>query len=290
MKPFLLVNGIPTDTIAVDDRGLAFGDGVFETIRVQAGIMPLWQFHKDRLQHGLNRLGIDVPRDCLSDSLNQLQHYLTHSEPEARHGVTKLMVTRGSSTSGYQYSADIKANVVVRFTPGRVHPPGSEHLIRCETPMYENPRLGGIKHLNRLENVLARQEAKAAGYRDGLLCDSNGHVIETTNSNLFFIDQHQRLVTPELSDCGVAGVLRRLIIEELAPALQLKVTVQTVAATDLAEFKAAFKCNALTGVVEIASIAAQGFVSGNPLIKTIKQAVDDYLVQAIGHPKEHFEF
>lgn len=290
MTHFILVNGVHASGVPNNDRGLAFGDGVFETMSMVQGSLPLWHYHKQRLLKGLQRLEIGAPADLLAQSFQQLFEHLQAINANDQNGVAKLMVTRGSSSTGYQYPQDIHANVILSFEPKDIPVPTCEHLIRCQTPMYENTLLAGVKHLSRLENVLARKESQQAGYRDGLLCDARGNMIETTNSNLFFVDQDNQLITPLLESCGVAGVMRRLIMEEVAPALGVTVQEKPVPYNHLDNIKAAFKCNALTGVIEIASIATYRFPANNDLIESVRQGVIQFATRPVMHQQEHFLF
>lgn len=249
---FSSVNGVVDGQLPVTDRGLAFGDGVFETLRVVDGTIPLWPLHLDRLQQGLLRLAIALPPERLTQTRAQLDAYL--AEASERSGTVKLIVTRGCSGGGYQYPEGISANVIMTYRPWQSPKSASQGLMICATPVYENPHLAGIKHLSRLENVLARQEVEAAGYEDGVLMDRAGYLVETINSNLFLYDAEGEVVTPSLRHCGVAGIARRLLREVYAPAVGLNVVVRDVTLAELPQFVGAFKTNSITGASQVVSI------------------------------------
>jgi 4-amino-4-deoxychorismate lyase len=116
----------------------------------------------------------------------------------------------------------------------------------CETPLGCNPRLAGIKHLNRLEQVLARSEWEDPAIQEGIMLDSDGHIIEGTMSNLFLISNNM-LYTPDLSRCGVTGVMREVVIE-LANSLGISVKSITMHRSMLEEGDELFLTNSLIGI------------------------------------------
>lgn len=204
----MLVNGEPADTIAVADRGLSYGDGVFRTLRVQQGSPFCWARHFGKLRHDCHALQIPCPgEDVVLQEIAQLSG--------AGSGVAKIMVTRGLGERGYAPPLRSSPTRVVSFHPAPVYDATfytdgiKPHL--CDLKLSRQPRLAGIKHLNRLENVLAAAECQAAGAAEGLLEDEAGFVISGTRSNVFAVS-NGRLSTPDLSENGVAGVQRDRVI------------------------------------------------------------------------------
>ena len=205
-----LVNGEPGELIPVSDRGLLYGDGVFETIVVREGCPQHWQRHMNRLQAGCTRLGIQ-PFESV-----QLAAEADSIIKGADTGVLKLIVTRGSAGRGYRVA---ETNVSTRIM--QLHPwpdfaascsaTGVEVRL-CNTRLGHNAALAGIKHLNRLEQVLARQEWDDPGIMEGLLLDAEERIIEGTMSNMFMVSKGV-LLTPYLRSCGVAGVMRSVILD-----------------------------------------------------------------------------
>lgn len=197
------------DVLPLDDRGLAYGDGLFETVLLRDGEPLLWREHMGRLQRGAERLGFALPDE------QQLR------EPcrEAPSGlaVFKLIVTRGSGGRGYRPPAAPSPRLrwqLDRFEPQPARWQAGVRVRHCRLQLGRQPALAGIKHLNRLENVLARSEWQHDAIAEGLLCDSHGQLIEATCMNLFW-SRHGRLETPRLAHCGVAGTLREALLTRL---------------------------------------------------------------------------
>ena len=201
----MLINGVPGNTINAEDRGLAYGDGVFRTLRMQAGRPVGWQRQFAKLQHDCNALKIHCPSALvLSSELQQLGK----TQPE---GIAKIIITRGVSTRGYSPAAQAESTRILSVTPLAAYPADyAKQGVRvhvCKVRLGHQFLLAGIKHLNRLENVLAASEWQDQDVPEGLLCDVSGFVISGTRSNLFML-RGNILYTPNLSRCGVAGVQR----------------------------------------------------------------------------------
>lgn len=199
----ILIDGQRAALLAADDRGLQYGDGVFRTLRVVAGQPRWWDEHITKLSEDASRLGLAAPDATIWEA------DLAQIGLNGRDGIIKLLLTRGSGPRGY--SPPVNANVrriclfeVVAPTPT----PSSGLTLRiCDLRLGWQPRLAGIKHLNRLENVLARAEWSVPEIHEGVLLDQADNVISGVMSNLF-VWSDQRLLTPQLHRCGVAGVAR----------------------------------------------------------------------------------
>ena len=216
----MLVNGKPGNSISIRDRGLLYGDGVFRTLRASQGKALHWPLHYQKLKRDCAALGMPCPDEALLCA--ELDQVLAQ-HPD---GVLKLIVTRGEGVRGYTPSAAVTPTRIWDFSSLPDYPPewttqGIKARI-CSLRLPAQPRLAGIKHLNRLENVLAAAEWNNPEIAEGLLLDADGNVIEGTRSNLFMVSQGQ-LVTPDLSRCGVAGIQRERV---MAWALQHGVTLQ----------------------------------------------------------------
>lgn len=206
----MLVNGASGNTINAADRGLAYGDGVFRTLRMQAGRPVCWERQYAKLHHDCSALNIFCPpAPVLSGELQQLGKTQTE-------GVAKIIITRGVSTRGYAPPAQPEATRIVSVTPYSEHPveyaKQGVYVHVCKVRLGHQPALAGIKHLNRLENVLAASEWQDQGMPEGLLSDIDGKVICGTRSNLFML-RGDILYTPDLSRCGVAGVQRDRVMD-----------------------------------------------------------------------------
>ena len=199
----MLVNGVSGNLIGIRDRGLLYGDGVFRTMLVRRGKPRHWPLHFQKLRHDCAALNIFCPDfDLLTHELESL----SAAYPDA---VFKIIVTRGMSARGYAPDPRAQPTHVWDASPMPVYPEdwktSGVTLSLCQLRLGHQPRLAGIKHLNRLENVLAASEIGDAA--EGLMLDVGGHAIEGTRSNLFLVSKGV-LVTPDLSRCGVAGVTR----------------------------------------------------------------------------------
>lgn len=201
----VLVNGHEDGAIDPADRGLNYGDGLFETLAVKDGRARFFDWHLERLTAGASRLGIPLP------DVGVLGEEVARVWPRGR-GVVRIVITRGPGPRGYRPPA---VPSPARIVSGAAWPdPGSAsrrqgvRLRWCNTRLGRNPRLAGIKHLNRLEQVLARAEWDDPGIAEGLMMDDGGNVICATQANLF-VAAGGSLVTPALDASGVAGIMRR---------------------------------------------------------------------------------
>lgn len=200
----LLIDGVPSTAIPALDRGLLYGDGLFETVRFVAGCAPLWSRHMERLAYSCARLGLPIPdagliaRECAE---------LMHAD-----GLVRITLTRGSGERGYALPRTPVPTRIVAAFPAPSFWLGDGIQVRfCATRLAEQPALAGLKHLNRLEQVLARAEWDDSAIAEGLMLDFNDHVVSATAANLFAVIGG-RLVTPPVHRCGVAGVARAEVL------------------------------------------------------------------------------
>lgn len=207
----MLINGVASDQVSIDDRGLLYGDGVFRTMRLQEGQVQQWPRHYRKLQQDCDALGIACPQAVL------LQDELQHLSRHQMDGIAKIIITRGvQQKRGYPPTHNhVPTRILILFpapdTPSHFATLGIRLRV-CELRLSHQPRLAGIKHLNRLENVLAAAEWDDPEIAEGLLLDTAGNVIGGTRSNLFIVHGGE-LHTADLTRCGVAGVQRERVIE-----------------------------------------------------------------------------
>ena len=248
-----LINGSFDHTISPLDRGFAYGDGVFRTLVMREGSPENWPLHYQKLVADCSVIGIVCPSPELL--MNDLQQLFLLDET----AVAKIIVTRGEGNRGYTPPAITAPMRVVVKSPMTQYPEemfvDGVNLTVCETRLALQPRLAGIKHLNRLENVLARMEWHSPDITDGIFLDINDNVIECTAANIFarFGDT---LITPSLTQCGVSGVTRQRIIE-LAYTLDLKVKVEAMTLQQLLTADEVIICNSLYGAWQVKSIQAR---------------------------------
>jgi 4-amino-4-deoxychorismate lyase len=244
------VNGVPAESVSVRDRGLAYGDGVFETITVRRGTAALLERHMQRLIDGCRRLFIPLDEQLLRQEVSAFIGQLVD-------GVAKVVITRGEGARGYalpqvQHPVRMLMSSALPDYPVANSRQGIR-LFPCTTRLAEQPLLAGLKHLNRLEQVLARAEWTDPMFAEGLLCDQSGRVIEGVFSNLFLVCDG-RLLTPDLSRCGVAGVMRAEIIERAALS-GIEVCIQDISYAQLLAADEVFLCNSVYGIWPVRQIA-----------------------------------
>lgn len=229
MSVTVLVNGEPTSQIDIADRGFQYGDGVFTTLRVTNGIPLFLDRHLARLERDSRRLCLPFPDPAL---LSREVHSLCAARPD---GVLKIQLTRGSGGRGYRCPELASGTRVLGIHPPPDYPPDLAEtgiLARvCATRLGINPALAGIKHLNRLEQILARAEWPLGEIREGVMLDAAGQVVEGVMTNLFMVKVGE-VVTPKLDLCGVEGVMRGLIFECGQPVTERRVSLDEVYAAD----------------------------------------------------------
>ncbi|AYF50411.1 aminodeoxychorismate lyase [Pseudomonas fluorescens] len=261
------VDGQPADSVPLKDRGLAYGDGLFETLAVRAGQPVLLDRHLQRLEEGCKRLALAA------------DHALIRSEVLAYaaalgDGVLKLILTRGDSLRGYGLNPGapvrrlLQGNAPAHYP--QAHGTDGIRLFPCATRLSEQPLLAGLKHLNRLEQVIARAEWQDAEHAEGLMLDMSGRVIEGVFSNLFLV-RNGLLLTADLNRCGVAGVMRAEILAQ-AQALGVPVAVADVSLEQLQQADEVFVCNSVYGIWPVRGCAAMSWPVG-PLTRKLQGIV-----------------
>jgi 4-amino-4-deoxychorismate lyase len=247
-----LINGREAGRIDPLDRGLHYGDGLFETLAIRAGAARFLDWHLERLAAGAHRLGIAPPEQSL------LRAEIAAAAPPDL-GVVKLIITRGVGERGYRPPVRTLPTRIVMGLPYPAYPISAwttgVRLRWCQTRLGSNPALAGIKHLNRLEQVLARAEWQDRLTDEGLMMDERDHAIGGTQTNLLarFGD---RWVTPALGRCGVAGVMRRAFMhwseERGEPVIE-----RDLPAAELVTASALLLTNALIGAWPVRELAGR---------------------------------
>jgi len=266
----MLINGISTELVPATDRSLHYGDGVFETVAVQDGRLELWSAHLRRLQGGCERLGFPAPDPEL---LTGEAAGLAQTRERA---VLKIIVSRGSGGRGYRPPGDPSPTRILSLHPWPEWPDGyrSQGIQAriCATPLGRNPRLAGIKHLNRLEQVLARSEWRDPDIAEGVMLDTEGLLIEGTMSNLFMV-RNGTLLTPDLSRCGVAGIMRGMVMDV---ARQQNVCCVTGHFTvrDLAAADEVFLTNSIIGIWPVCRIDAVEYASPGEITLLLQERIN----------------
>jgi 4-amino-4-deoxychorismate lyase len=265
------------------ERGLVYGDGLFETLRYQSGRYHLLQAHIGRLQRGCEVLQIAFPRTRIADQLRATADYLAVSGCDS--ATVRLVLTRGNAvdrSEGRGYGGEHgQPNLVMSVfaAAGAWREALPALAIRtCEHQLAIQPRLAGIKHCNRLDQVLAARELRGHGYSEGLLYDLQGYLVSAVAANVFLLLDGV-LVTPELSHCGVAGTVREALLDTVAPRCGLQVTEQRLVAADLERASEVFLTSSLQGVRTVASADSLRFPE-HAVADQLREAFHDWVEEA----------
>ena len=259
------VDGQPAAAVPVTDRGLQYGDGVFTTIAVRDGTPLLWPRHLARLQDDAARLGITCPApDLLAREVSALCAGVSRA-------TLKVMLTRLATTRGYAYDSGACRRLLTLWRR-TVDPAAAQDGVVarwCHHRLSRNVALAGIKHLNRLEQILARAEW-GKEYAEGLMQDTEGHVVEGTMSNLFMV-KHGALLTPDVAACGVAGVMRAVVCERAA-ALSIPARIDTFTPADAQDADELFLTNSVIGIWPIRRLESTEYPLG-PITRALQAAI-----------------
>ncbi len=267
----ILVNGKQSSTLPVTDRGLQYGDGVWETILIQHGKLMLLAAHLDRLLLGLSCLGIRINYDQLCDEIEQIRQ-------RSDNHILKIIITRGSGGRGYNPAGLDQSTRILSLHPvpefsENYHDVGI-NLTLCQTRLAHNPQLAGFKHLNRLEQVMARSEF-AEPFQEGLLLDYADHVIEGTMSNIFLIKDNQ-ITTPSLDNCGIRGVMQAYVMQILENEADCVAFSENITVADVQNADAVFVTNSVIGVWPVKSFSVESHktcYSSHSIIKKLQLSV-----------------
>jgi 4-amino-4-deoxychorismate lyase len=263
-----LINGQPADSIDSNDRGLQYGDGLFETISCSKG-RPRWlAFHLERLQHGLARLRIPFGE---ADRLRSEIVELASTEERC---LIKVIVTRGVATRrGYAPSGEeTPTRIVSRHPWPALSGTAPEFRVGlCAVCLSASRTLAGLKHLNRLEQVMAQMECVDRKLAEVLMLTATRQVISGSMSNVFFATE-RGLITPDLSECGVEGVMRRVVLQSAA-ASGLAVQIRPIALEELAGVREAFVTNVRLGVQSVDWLEGRA-LSGADYAERLRRQID----------------
>ena len=248
-----LINGKRLDHLTVLDRGLHYGDGVFETLAVVDRRPLCWDHHLARLRDGTRRLGIHF------DEVAHLSAEVHALSAEVERAVLKVIITGGTGGRGYQRDLKATPTRLVSQWPWPLQAPPSGITARlCKMRLGHHPATAGIKHLNRLEQVLARNEWHDVDIHEGLLRDIDDNIIEGTMSNVFVVLPDKRLLTPDVSRCGVAGIVRGHILEHVSE-IGLYCTVCPISLADVEAASELFFCNSIAGIMSVSRLGERTF-------------------------------
>ena len=247
------LDGAPTSALPLPDRGLDFGDGLFETLLLCQGNPLYLDNHLQRLQRGLQALAFP---ECLATARQQLEVAANAARDRGwPWAVLRLTVSRGSGPRGYTPPVSSHPRIIITATEldrdcRQMSGPASLSLATWRWPL--QPALAGLKHLNRLEQVLASAERRDRGTDEAVMLDQQGQLVSVIAGNLFLV-QGKRVLTPALDTCGIAGTRRQLVLEQWAARLGLQAQARTLGLQDMASADEVFFSNSLLGLRPVAS-------------------------------------
>jgi 4-amino-4-deoxychorismate lyase len=253
------INGVEAQQVSADDRGVSYGDGLFETMRLSKGVVAHFDRHLARLRTGCERLAMHRV------DLTRIAADVAAVAATRADGVLKLIVTRGSGPRGYRPSGMENPTWIITWHTSRPDDGAAKvagvRARYCTTPVNENAALAGLKTLNRLDSVLARSEWTDPEIVEGLMSDSRGCVVGGTMSNVFAV-RNLTLLTPVLDRCGVNGIMRSLVIESARTA-GFATEERTLTRADLAAADELFLTNAVIGVWPVRALESRDYPVGS---------------------------
>lgn len=269
MTAAVLINGItpadPLHALAIEDRGFQYGDGVFESALLARGRVRFLEQHLRRLALGCERLGIAPP------DAGALRSDVQRLSGSVERAVLKIVVSRGVGPRSYRPSSRSQTTRVVALYPAPPQPATTGLALRwCETRLGRNARLAGIKHLNRLEQVLAQAEWSDDAIVDGLMLDTEGELVSGTASNVFLV-REGALVTPDLRFCGVLGIMRGEVLRA-ARELGIPVNEQPLWPRDVETASEVFITNSIRGIRSATTLGPLRW-SGSPVADRLRHAL-----------------
>ena len=271
-----VIDGRDCESVPASDRGLQYGDGLFETMAAMDGRIVLLEEHLERLSHGAGRLGLPIP------DRGVLRREVLGLLPGQGRAVIKLILTRGSGARGYRQPEKIKIRRIVSVHPWPDYPASwaSDGIVvrLCKTRLANDPVLAGLKTLNRLHQVLARAEWDDPDIAEGLMMDADGRVVCGTMSNLFLV-RSGALLTPDLEYSGVAGVMRKQILK-VAAQMEIEVQERAVSLDDLSRADEIFFSNSLIMIWPVRQFEDRIRATG-PLTTRLQRALKSSLSAAV---------
>ena len=272
-----LINGEFKDSISVYDRGLAYGDGFFETMlwdsleeknETNVGV-EFWLRHLRRIKDGCQLMQINLPFD--EEIIRQRNLILKASLKEKKSGLLKMLVTRGIGGRGYKFERNMIPTIIFLSLP---KPKVKKEYFKsgvvvkiCKTQLSKNTNLFGYKHLNRLDSVLARSEWEDKNIFEGIFVDSKRNILEGTMTNIFFVHE-KTLITPPIIDSGINGVMRQVIIDK-AKFFFDKLVIQKINLRDVEKFDQMFLTNSVLKVIPVIRFEKKKFIKKKNVIDLI---------------------
>ncbi len=250
MKVNWWVDGAETDALPLDNRGLGYGDGLFETMRALDGQIPLLDLHLSRLSRGAAALGLNVDLVVIKQRINQSLNWVL--ETGWTQAVIKIVVIRSGFSDGYGYPEHSTSHDLIRATELLLPENTSVLYSRiCKHVLSHQPVLAGLKHLNRLDQVIASSELEEE--QEGLMLDSEGYIRDGISSNIFFV-KGDEVSTPDLAGSGVRGVMRDYLISQIGLIERFRFRERSIHFSEIKDVDEVIFTNAIRGVRNAMSI------------------------------------
>lgn len=272
-NPLVMIDGTMNASLNTMDRGLLYGHGLFETIRVVNGRLPLLDYHLTRLTRDAPQLSIGIPDTALLR--DQIVDLLMHASDQWQcdrlklQANLKILVTAGFGGRGYRTSGELKPCVILQLFERHLELPTKIRVKVCSATLATSS-LGGIKHCNRLEQVLAARELDDGQFFEGLMGTEQGFIIEGVTSNVFVLS-NAKMSTPVVERCGVAGVMRQYLLDHAYPSLDI--AILPVSVDSLTSADQLFIVNSNWGVLAVDELTV-----GSDLVCFPRTAVGDTFV------------
>ncbi len=267
------LDGVSTAGLPLPDRGFEFGDGLFETLRISCGRPLLLTRHMQRLAEGTARLGIHASLDAVEEQVLHVTNEL--SAAGLSEAAMRVTVVRGAGARGYRPDPHAGCRTLIAATPLEALDwpprPGPATLCLAEARWPTQPLLAGLKHLNRLEQVLAADCARKNQTDEALMLDQNGRPVSVSAGNLYLFS-NGALLTPSLQRCGIAGTIRAELLENLAPALGIPVLETDLTLEQVASADAVLYSNSLIGFRSVGAWQAVSW-SDHTLADSLRNAL-----------------
>ncbi|MDO9318756.1 MAG: aminodeoxychorismate lyase [Gammaproteobacteria bacterium] len=253
----MLVNGQAQNFLPIGDRAVQYGDGLFETMKIKARTPLFWDRHLTRLRASCERLQIPCDFQLLVAEVSQVLSSI-ESHDQGSH-ILKIIVTRGSGGRGYTPPPIVSATRIVQlhsfpdgYARNAIDGIQAQH---CRHPVSRNSALAGMKHLNRLDQVMASMELTETA-SEGLMCDDAEHLIEGIKTNVFAV-LDGKITTPALTEAGIAGIMRDVVLEHFSSHGR-PVDVRPIHIGELSGASELFVCNSVLGVWPLVALATSG--------------------------------
>ena len=274
MKKILtLINGKFKDSISVLDRGLAYGDGFFETMQwlgknnesLQG--VEFWNRHVKRIIKSAKILKIKIPnKNIFAEYKNKI---LTAAQKkDIYEGILKIIITRGVGGRGYSYENNMKPTIIFIVFPNAIPKQiESVNVKICKSTISDNVDISGLKHLNRLDSVQARSEWNNKNIFEGIFIDNNENILEGTMTNIFFV-KNKSLVTPSIISSGINGIMREVVLV-YGKKFFNEIIIREIRKHEIENFDEMFLTNSIIKVLPVKKCGKKKFTISNSTKKLV---------------------